>query len=76
MFFNNKSIEVIFDEVSLSLDSVQTFRVDIKIFFLEFYLKKSDYNILFNLRSNFKTAHDLFTCPHFLNCKNKIVSCK
>lgn len=41
---------------------------------IELNLKKSNY-ILLNLRSNFISSFDLAICPHFLDCKNKIVNC-
>jgi len=71
MLFNNKSIEVLFDEVNLSLDSVQNWYDNN---FLELNLKKSNY-ILFNLRPNSINLNNLIICPHSLNCKNKIVPC-
>jgi len=71
MLFNNKSIEVLFNEVNLSLDIVQNWYDNN---FLELNLKKSNY-ILFNLRPNLITLNNLVICPHSLNCKNKIVSC-
>jgi len=71
MLFNNKSIDVLFDDVNFSLDIIQSWHDNN---FLELNLNKSNY-ILFNLRSNSTTLHNYFICPHSLNCKNKIVSC-
>jgi len=71
MLFNNKSIEVLFNEVNLSLDSVQNWYDNN---FLKLNLKKSNY-ILFNLRPNSITLNNLVICSHSLNFKNKIVSC-
>jgi len=71
MLFNNKIIDVLFDDVNFSLDIVLSCYGNN---FLELNLKNSNY-ILFNLRSNSTTLHNLFICSHSLNCKNKIVSC-
>jgi len=71
MLFNNKSIDVLFDDVNFSLDIVQSWYGNNS---LELNLKNSNY-ILFNLRSNSTTLHNFIICPHSLNCKNKIVSC-
>jgi hypothetical protein len=70
MLFNNKSIEVLFDYVNLSLDSVQNWYNNN---FLKLHFKRSNY-ILFNVKPYSITLHSLVICPHSLNGKNKIVS--
>jgi hypothetical protein len=67
MIFNNKSIEVLFDEVNHSLDIVQSWYDNN---FLELNLKNSNY-ILFNLRSNSVNIH-IFICPHSIIVKIKL----
>lgn len=70
-FFNNKNIEILFNEINFLLEKVQS-RYDNN--YSELNLKRSNY-ILFYLRSNLIRSRNLCNRSHSLNCKNKTVLC-